>query len=93
MAGITVGFIGTGAMGEHMCRNVAKKGAYSVIAFDLSSDPLQRLANNGVAIAETAMDAAVKSNVLILSLPGGPEVESLAPVSYTHLTLPTICSV
>ena len=77
MAGITVGFIGTGAMGEHMCRNVAKKGTYSVIAFDLSSDPLQRLANNGVAIAETAMDAAVKSNVLILSLPGGPEVESL----------------
>jgi hypothetical protein len=78
MAGITVGFIGTGAMGEHMCRNVAKKGTYSVIAFDLSSDPLQRLANNGVAIAKTAMDAAVKSNVLILSLPGGPEVESLA---------------
>ena len=78
MAGITVGFIGTGAMGEHMCRNVAKKGTYSVIAFDLSSDPLQRLANNGVTIAETAMDAAEKSNVLILSLPGGPEVESLA---------------
>ena len=78
MAGITVGFIGTGAMGEHMCRNIAKKGTYSVIAFDLSSDPLQRLANNGVAIAETAMDAAVKSNVLILSLPGGPEVASLA---------------
>ena len=78
MAGITVGFIGTGAMGEHMCRNVAKKGTYSVIAFDLSSDPLQRLANNGVTIAENAMDAAEKSNVLILSLPGGPEVESLA---------------
>ena len=78
MAGITVGFIGTGAMGEHMCRNIAKKSTYSVIAFDLSSDPLQRLANNGVVIAETAMDAAVKSNVLILSLPGGPEVASLA---------------
>ena len=78
MAVITVGFIGTGAMGEHMCRNIAKKGTYSVIAFDLSSYPLQRLANNGVVIAETAMDAAVKSNVLILSLPGGPEVASLA---------------
>ena len=78
MAVITLGFIGTGAMGEHMCRNIAKKGTYSVIAFDLSSYPLQRLANNGVVIAETAMDAAVKSNVLILSLPGGPEVASLA---------------
>ena len=46
MAGITVGFIGTGAMGEHMCRNVAKKGTYSVIAFDLSlihiSEPTRR---------------------------------------------------
>ena len=78
MAGITVGFIGTGAMGEHMCRNIAENGNHPVIAFDLSSTPLKRLSNYGVTIAESAMDAAIKSNVLILSLPGGPEVESIA---------------
>ena len=78
MASITVGFIGTGAMGEHMCRNIAKNGDHPVIAFDLSPTPLNRLSNHGVIIAESAMDAAIKSDVLILSLPGGPEVEAVA---------------
>ena len=58
MASITVGFIGTGAMGEHMCRNIAKNGDYPVIAFDLSPSPLNRLSNYGVTIANSAMDAA-----------------------------------
>ena len=78
MVSITVGFIGTGAMGEHMCRNIAKNGDHPVIAFDLSPTPLNRLSNHGVIIAESAMDAAIKSDVLILSLPGGTEVEAMA---------------
>ena len=48
MVSITVGFIGTGAMGEHMCRNIAKNGDHPVIAFDLSPAPLNRLSNHGV---------------------------------------------
>ena len=51
MVSITVGFIGTGAMGEHMCRNIAKNGDHPVIAFDLSPAPLNRLSNHGVTIA------------------------------------------
>jgi 3-hydroxyisobutyrate dehydrogenase-like beta-hydroxyacid dehydrogenase len=78
MAGITVGFIGTGAMGEHMCRNIAQRGDNPVIAFDLSSEPLDRLAEHGVTLAQSAEDLARRADVVILSLPGGPEVEGIA---------------
>jgi 3-hydroxyisobutyrate dehydrogenase-like beta-hydroxyacid dehydrogenase len=77
MAGITVGFIGTGAMGEHMCRNIAQRGSNPVVAYDLSPEPLDRLAEHGVARGQSAEDVARKADVLILSLPGGPEVEAI----------------
>ena len=77
MAGITVGFIGTGAMGEHMCRNIAQRGDNTVIAFDLSPQPLDRLAEHGVERVQSAEDLARRSDVVILSLPGGPEVEAI----------------
>ena len=77
MAGITVGFIGTGAMGEHMCRNIARRGDNLVIAHDLNSDPLDRLAEDGVERAQNLKDIARRSDVTILSLPGGPEVEAV----------------
>ena len=38
----TVGFIGLGAMGYGMARNLVLKG-HDVLAFDLNSKPLQRL--------------------------------------------------
>jgi 3-hydroxyisobutyrate dehydrogenase-like beta-hydroxyacid dehydrogenase len=79
--GITVGFIGTGAMGEHMCRNIAQRGNNPVVAFDLSPDPLDRLAEHGVTRAQSAKDLAREADVVILSLPGGPEVESIAETS------------
>jgi 3-hydroxyisobutyrate dehydrogenase-like beta-hydroxyacid dehydrogenase len=81
MAGITVGFIGTGAMGEHMCRNIAQRGDNPVIAFDLSSEPLDRLAEHGVTLAESIEDLSRSADVVILSLPGGPEVESVCDTS------------
>mgnify|MGYP001499572637 CR=1 FL=1 len=77
MAGITVGFIGTGAMGEHMCRNIAQRSDKLVIAHDLNSDPLDRLAEHGVERALDLDDIARRTDVTILSLPGGPEVEAV----------------
>ena len=77
MAGITVGFIGTGAMGEHMCRNIAQKSDNTVIAFDLRCEPLERLTAYGVEKAASASDLAGRADVVILSLPGGPEVSEI----------------
>ena len=77
MTSITVGFIGTGAMGEHMCRHIAMRGNYNVIAYDLSAEPLTRLAEYGVKAAPNPEDLAHQSGITILSLPGGPEVNSI----------------
>ena len=85
MASITIGFIGTGAMGEHMCRNTALRGDNPVIAFDLSPKPLERLADHGVIRAKTAEDLARKADVVILSLPGGPQVEEIVESSLLNV--------
>ena len=77
MESITVGFIGTGAMGEHMCRHIAQSNNYRVLAYDLNQAPLERLTQYGVTIASNCGELAEDSNVTILSLPGGPEVEAI----------------
>lgn len=74
----TIGFIGTGAMGEHMCRHIATKSGKRVLAFDLHPAPLERLGAHGVVAARSAEALAAEADVVLLSLPGGPEVEALA---------------
>lgn len=76
-----LGFIGTGAMGEPMCRNLAIKGDETVIAYDFKPSPLKRLAADGVEIASGAQEVAERADILFLSLPGGPEVDSLAEMA------------
>ena len=49
--------------------------------------------HTGVSLYEQ-LYRAVKADILSGRLPGGTKLPSKrAPVSYTHLTLPTICSV
>lgn len=76
-AGPGLGFIGLGVMGEPMCRNLAAKGGRPVRAFDLDPAPLQRLAAQGVAIADDVADACAGAGVVFLSLPSGEIVERL----------------
>ena len=40
-----LGFIGLGAMGEPMCRNLSLSRHEKILAFDLNSAPLERLVN------------------------------------------------
>ncbi len=40
---MSLGFIGTGVMGEPMCRNLAAKSGQAVIAYDRAAGPLERL--------------------------------------------------
>jgi hypothetical protein len=72
-----LGFIGTGVMGEPMCRNLAAKSGRTVLAWDPSPAPLERLRAAGVAIGESPADVASKASVLFLCLPGGPQLRSL----------------
>jgi 3-hydroxyisobutyrate dehydrogenase-like beta-hydroxyacid dehydrogenase len=70
-----IGFVGLGVMGEPMCRNLALKSGRTVIAYDLDPEPLDRLAADGVKPAASLEEIAARAAVVILSLPGGPEVE------------------
>jgi 3-hydroxyisobutyrate dehydrogenase-like beta-hydroxyacid dehydrogenase len=74
----TVGFIGLGVMGEAMCRNLAKKGNWKVVGFDTQPGPLQRLAEDGVAKAASLTDFVGRSDVILMCLPGGKEVQAVA---------------
>jgi len=72
-----LGFIGTGVMGEPMCRNLAAKSGRRVAAWDPAREPLERLAAQGVQIAASAAELARDAQVLFLCLPGGIQLESL----------------
>jgi 3-hydroxyisobutyrate dehydrogenase len=73
----TLGFIGTGVMGEPMCRNLAAKSGRRVLAWDPQRAPLERLAARGVAVAASAGEVARSGHVVFLCLPDGAQLESL----------------
>ena len=72
-----IGFVGLGVMGEPMCRNLARKSGHDVVAFDLQSEPLQRLAAHGVAGAASLAVVVDGADFLFLVLPGGPQLEDI----------------
>jgi 3-hydroxyisobutyrate dehydrogenase-like beta-hydroxyacid dehydrogenase len=88
----TLGFIGTGVMGEPMCRNLAQKSGHRVIAWDPQGAPLERLRTHGVVIGNSPGEIAAQAALLFLCLPGGAQLESLCetallPVARAGLTI------
>lgn len=73
-----IGFIGLGVMGEPICRNLTRKAGVPVMAFDLSAEPLQRLAVEGAEIAASPAQVMQQCDVVFLSLPSGEVVAKLA---------------
>jgi len=73
----TLGFIGTGVMGEPICRNLAAKSAARVLAWDLSAAPLARLRGVGVEVAGSTADLAAQASIVFLCLPGGAQLKAL----------------
>ena len=77
MSGERIGFIGTGVMGEPMCRNLVRKHDGPVTAYDLDPAPLERLAAEGAAIAPSLPALAEAADLVFLSLPSGREVRAV----------------
>jgi 3-hydroxyisobutyrate dehydrogenase len=71
-----VAFIGLGHMGGHMCRNVITAG-FQVSAFDLDADALARSAADGARPADSVTDCVRDAQILLTSLPGPPQVQSV----------------
>jgi 3-hydroxyisobutyrate dehydrogenase-like beta-hydroxyacid dehydrogenase len=64
-------------MGEPICRNITRKSAADVIAFDLDLAPLQRLSADGVRASDSVANVAAVADIIFLSLPGGPQVNAV----------------
>ena len=73
----TIGFIGLGVMGEPICRNLVRKSGAPVLAFDLSPEPLVRLAADGATIAGSVAEIVNKSDIVFLCLPSAKHVRAV----------------
>jgi 3-hydroxyisobutyrate dehydrogenase len=71
-----VGFVGLGQMGGHMCRHVIAAG-WSVTVYDIDADAVARAAAAGARAAVDLTDCLTGADVLITSLPGPTQVESV----------------
>lgn len=71
-----LGFVGVGVMGQGMCRNLARKSGCKVMACDIQSENVARLADDGVAAA-SLHDLRSGASTVFLSLPSISEVEEV----------------
>ena len=79
--------VGLGIMGRPMALNLIKAG-HSLTVYDIVAAPVEQLVTAGAAAAESAREAAMRSELTITMLPDGPDVE--AAVLGEHLGLPGI---
>jgi 2-hydroxy-3-oxopropionate reductase len=73
----TIAFIGLGIMGGPMARQLVKAG-HSVIGFNRSPGPVERLLRDGGKGAGSVADAVREAEVIITMVPDSPDVEDLA---------------
>ena len=71
-----VGFVGCGTMGEHMARNIVKKG-HELSVYDIDVEPLQRLQADGASIKQRPADVASDSEVTILMVVNDQQVRDV----------------
>jgi 3-hydroxyisobutyrate dehydrogenase-like beta-hydroxyacid dehydrogenase len=72
-----LGFIGVGVMGEPMCRNLVLNQPQSVMSYDMSSAPLERLAADGVRGVKSLAEICAEAHTIFLSLPAGEQVHEI----------------
>jgi len=72
-----VGFIGLGTMGASIALN-AIEGGHDLVVHDVDRDTAGRHIQRGALWADTPRDVAQASDLIFTSLPGPPEVESVA---------------
>src|ERR1051326_4997938 len=72
-----VGFIGLGTMGASMAANLQKAG-YKLVVHDVKRQAASTHIANGAQWVETPREVAAACEVIFTSLPGPPEVESVA---------------
>ncbi|MFA7601923.1 MAG: NAD(P)-dependent oxidoreductase [Novosphingobium sp.] len=80
----TLGFIGLGVMGGPMSRNVVRRHAGKVHAFDMSEAALAETVAAGALAAGSVADVARAAEIVLLSLPGGKQVAAVCAEIAAH---------
>jgi 2-hydroxy-3-oxopropionate reductase len=73
---VNVGFIGVGNMGRHMARHILEAN-YNLYLHDVRKEAAQPLVDRGATWMETPGSVARTCEIVLLSLPGPPEVEAV----------------
>ncbi|UJQ94822.1 2-hydroxy-3-oxopropionate reductase [Mariluticola halotolerans] len=71
-----IGFIGLGAMGKPMAKNLIKAG-HELVVFSRSPGPCQELEKEGAKVARSAAEVAANVDLVITMLPDSPDVEKV----------------
>ena len=72
-----IGFVGLGTIGGVVARNIRKAG-YPLMVYDIRSEAIQRLVDEGSRSGESAAEVARHCRIIFTSLPGPPEVKEVA---------------
>ncbi len=72
----TVGFIGLGIMGKPMAKNLLEAG-HELVVYNRTREKADELASDGATVAESPMEVAERSDVIITMLPDSPQVEEV----------------
>jgi 3-hydroxyisobutyrate dehydrogenase-like beta-hydroxyacid dehydrogenase len=75
---MTLGFIGLGRMGGHMCRHLIAAGSHEVVVHDLSADAMRACTEAGARGAASIAELAGAADVIFSSLPMPADVETVA---------------
>jgi 3-hydroxyisobutyrate dehydrogenase-like beta-hydroxyacid dehydrogenase len=74
---VKIGFIGVGAMGGPMSRNIVGKTNHEVTVFDLNPAMMEECVKAGAKRGSSVADVAKSSEVIMMSLPTPRNVESV----------------
>jgi 3-hydroxyisobutyrate dehydrogenase-like beta-hydroxyacid dehydrogenase len=72
-----VGVVGTGTMGSAMVRRLLKAG-HAVVVYDARAESTTALRDSGAEVVGSATELASRCRVVVSSLPGPAEVETVA---------------
>ena len=72
-----LGFVGLGVMGGPMCRNLARRSGEPVRVFDLNQPAVDAVADAGARPEPSLARLVEYSDIVFLSLPGGPQVDDV----------------